>query len=170
MKSVLFAALLSLVIAVPSLAAIETGHGQSNISAKKGKGKGEPAPKDRDERTGDDEDKDPREETYEGNDRNSGGSFDGGGYSGGGYDGGGRGGGDGGMGSEIFFVPHAKTYPVTTNTKVEDRGDVLVYTTRTHEDISADETCTTVSVVVIAKATGKIISSETDEYCNRWPL
>lgn len=167
MKTILLAALLSVAFAAPAFATI--GSGDHNvISAKKGKGKTEPAPKDGEERG---EEKDPREETYEGNDR-GGGSFDGGGYGGGGFDGGGYGGGDGGgMIGEIFSVAgKGKTYPVTTNTTVEDRGDVLVYTTRTQEDISYDETCTTITVLTVAKATGKVISSESQEFCNRWPM
>lgn len=170
MKSILLTALLSLAVAAPSFASLNGDQAQDVIAAKKGKGKSEPAPKDRDEREGGGDEKDPREETYEGNDRNSGGSFDGGGYTGGGYDGGDYGGGGGGMIGEIFSVPNGKTYPVTTNTTVEDRGETVVYTTRTQEDISADETCTTISVLVVAKSTGKVISSESNEYCNRWPL
>lgn len=169
MKTILLAALLSLSFAAPVFANI-SDNSQDVVSAKKGKGKSEPAPKEDDGGRG--EEKDPREETYEGNDRNSGGSFDGGGYGSGGFDGGGYGGGDGGgMIGEIFSVPgKGKTYPVTSNTTVEDRGDVLVYTTRTQEDISYDETCTTVSVLVVAKSTGKVISSDSNEYCNRWPM
>lgn len=161
MKTILLAALLSLSFAAPVFANI-SDNSQDVVSAKKGKGKSEPAPKEDDGGRG--EEKDPREETYEGNDRNSGGSFDGGGYGSGGFDG-------GGMIGEIFSVPgKGKTYPVTSNTTVEDRGDVLVYTTRTQEDISYDETCTTVSVLVVAKSTGKVISSDSNEYCNRWPM
>nr|BFD67961.1 hypothetical protein HAGR004_29830 [Bdellovibrio sp. HAGR004] len=160
MKTILLAALLSVAFAAPTFANITSGD-QNVVSAKKGKGKSEPAPKDGEERG---EEKDPREETYEGNDR-GGGSFDGGGYGSGGFDGGG-----GGMIGEIFSVPNSKTYPVTSSTKVEDRGDVLVYTTHTQEDISYDETCTTISVLVVAKATGKVISSESQEFCNRWPM
>ncbi|UXR65252.1 hypothetical protein EZJ49_03180 [Bdellovibrio bacteriovorus] len=169
MKNILLAALLSVAFVAPAFANVGSGD-QNVISAKKGKGKSEPAPKDGEERG---EEKDPREETYEGNDR-GGGSFDGGGYGGGGFDGGGYGGGDGGGGGmigEIFSVAgKGKTYPVTSNTTVEDRGEILVYTTRTQEDISYDETCTTITVLTVAKSTGKVISSESNEYCNRWPM
>lgn len=140
--------------------------------AKKSNKKSEPAPGD--ERRGGGEESDPREETYEGNER-GGGSFDGGGYSGGddrggGYwDGGGYGGG-GGMAGEIFYVPGGKTYPVTRNIKTEDRGDVIVQTIVEHEDIDASETCTTITEMVIDKKTQKVISSNTREFCNRWPL
>lgn len=170
MKTILMAALLSLAFAAPTFASIDSEKSQDVVSAKKGKGKSEPAPKDEDGRG---EEKDPREGTYEGNDRNSGGSFDGGGYDNGGFDGGGYGGGDsggGGMIGEIFSVPYSKTYPVTTGTTVEDRGDILVYTTRTQEDISYDETCTTISVITVAKSTGKVLSSESNEYCHRFPM
>lgn len=133
---------------------------QGEVISKKGGKQSEPAPKDRDERQGGNETPDSREETYEGNDRNSGGSFDGGGYEGSG----------GGMGSEIFLVRGGKTYPVTRNLKTEDRGSVIVYTTTEQEDISADETCTTITTTVVDKATKKVISSDTQEFCNRWPL
>lgn len=130
----------------------------SEILAKKSSKKSEPAPKE-DERGG--EEYDPRQGTFEGNER-GGGSFDGGGYEGGGD--------EGGMIGEIFFTRNGKTYPITTHTKTEDRGNVVVYTTTVQEDISASETCTTVTVTVIDKATKTIVSSETNEFCNRYPL
>ncbi len=115
----------------------------------------EPAPPDRDQRRGGGEPVDPHQETYEGNDR-SGEVFDGGGYSGSG----------GGMGSEIFFTPNAKTYPVTTSTRTEEIGDIVIYTTTVHEDISAEESCTMVTKMVVEKTTGKVLSTDTKEYCN----
>ncbi|UOF02846.1 hypothetical protein [Bdellovibrio reynosensis] len=130
----------------------------SEVLAKKSSKKSEPAPKE-DERGG--EEYDPRQGTYEGNDR-GGGSFDGGGYDGGSD--------EGGMIGEIFFVRNSKTYPITTNTKTEDRGDVVVYTTTVQEDISANESCTTVTVVVIEKATNSIVSSDSNYFCNSYPL
>jgi|GEM_PF-1741851 len=156
MKSLLLVTLLSLSVASVSYASLSS---QSAVTAKKGKS--EPAPKDRDERNGGNEESDPREETYEGNER-GGGAFDGGGYEG---DGG------GGMLGEIFHVRGGgKTYPVTTNVKTEDRGDVIVYTTTVQEDLSASETCTTVTVTVVDKASQKVISADSNEFCNRWPL
>lgn len=92
--------------------------------------------------------------------RGTGGSFDGGGYDDG-----------GGMIGEIFLTRGSgKTYPVTNKTTKEDRGTVIVYTTITQEDISADETCTTRTVTVVDKATGKTIKTDSDTYCNVWPL
>ncbi len=160
MKALLLVALVSLSLTAQASVVSQDLGSQDVISAKKGKdkGKSEPAPKDDDRKGGGDE-VDPRQGTYEGNDRDGGGYFDGGGYNDG-----------GGMIGEIFYAPNAKTYPVTTTTTSEDRGDVIVYTTRVQEDISADETCTTISVVTVAKSTGKVISSESNEYCNRWPL
>lgn len=155
MKALILAALISIAFATPVHSAFAA---QGNV-AKKSK-KSEPAPKDSDERQGGNETPDSREETYEGNDR-GGGSFDGGGHEGSG----------GGMGSELFSVKFGgKTYPVGTHTKTEDRGNVIVYTTTTQEDISADETCTTVTTVVVDKATRKVLSTDSDEFCNRWPL
>lgn len=160
MKTMLLAALLAVSFAAPTYASVLSDNSQEVVSAKKGKGKSEPAPKDRDEREGGGDEVDPRQETYEGNDRGGGGgSFDGGGYNDG-----------GGMAGEIFSVPQSKTYPVTTNTKVEDRGDVVIYTTVVQEDVSSEETCTTVSVLVVEKATGKKLSSESKESCSHLPL
>lgn len=159
MKSVLFVALIALSFTAHSAVATAS-QAEDVVSAKKGKSKSEPAPKDRDERDGGGEEVDPRQETYEGNDRSEGGGyFDGGGYNDG-----------GGMIGEIFTVPSGKTYPVTTNVKKEDRGDVIVYTTTVQEDISASETCTTIVTTVVDKVTGKAISSDSNEFCNRWPL
>lgn len=151
---------LTAVLAVSMAAAtVSVAHANSDVVAKKGKS--EPAPKDRDERNGGGETPDPREETYEGNDRNSGGSFDGGGYDGGS--------GGGGMMSEIFYVKQSGKNK-GANIKVEDRGDVMVYTEVSHEDIDASETCTTIKRTIVDKATGKVLSSDSIEYCNRWPL
>lgn len=162
MKTMLLVAILSLSLGVSANAAIN--HGDSVI-AKKDKGHVEPAPKDRDERKGGEETPDSREETYEGNDRTDGGHLD---------DGDGYGGGEGGMIGELFYVPgkggNTKTYPVTTNVKKEDRGDVIVYTTTVHEDMSASETCTTVTVTVVDKKSNKVIKTDSNEYCNTWPL
>ena len=153
MKTMLLVAILSLSLGVTANA------------AKQDKGHVEPIPKERDERKGGGEQPDSREETYEGNDRTDGGHLD---------DGGGYNGDEGGMIGELFYVPgkggNSKTFPVTTTTKKEDRGDVLVYTTTVHEDISASETCTTVTVTVVDKKSGKAIKSDSNEYCNAWPL
>lgn len=152
MKSLLLTALLSLSVISFASAATQT---HSSVVAKKGKS--EPAPKE-EGRGGNEEAPLPQEGTYEGNER-GGGSFDGGGYEGDG----------GGMGGELFYK-NTKTYPVTTTTKTEDRGDVVVHTTTVQEDISASETCTTVTVTLVAKSTGRVISSDSNEFCNRWPL
>ena len=73
-------------------------------------------------------------------------------------------------GSDYGLVRGGKTYPVTRNLKTEDRGDVIVYTVTEHEDISADETCTTITTTVVEKATKKVLKTDTKEFCNRWPL
>ncbi len=159
MKTLLLTALIALCFAIgttPSQSHART----SDVVQAKSKGKSEPAPKDQDERSGGGEGHDPREETYEGNDRNSGGSFDGGGYSGG--DG-------GGMGSELFYVKNSGKAR-GANVKVEDRGDVLIYTEISQEDLSASETCTTITKVTVDKATGKTLATDKTEYCNQWPL
>ncbi len=157
MKSLILAVLVSFAMVVHAGASTDS---LDLVSAKKGK-KSEPAPKDRDERTGGEETPDSREETYEGNDRGGGGgSFDGGGYDGGG----------GGMAGELFYAPTTKTYPVTSNVKTEDRGDVIIYTTTIQEDISASETCTKIVVTVVDKKTKKVLSTDSDEFCNHWPL
>lgn len=154
MKFMIFAAMLAFALSSLSPSAY----------AKK---KSEPAPKE--DTRGSGEEKDPREETYEGNDRNSGGSFDGGGYTGGGFDGGGYGGSEGGgMMSEIFYV---KQDPTTGgNVTVEERGNVLVYTEVSHEDMNASETCTTITRTTVDKKTGKVLATDSTQYCNNWPL
>ncbi len=76
----------------------------------------------------------------------------------------------GGMMGELFYTQPKKTYPTTSNVKKEDRGTTIVYTTVTQEDISASETCTTIVVTVVEKASGKVISTDSKEYCNTWPL
>lgn len=156
MKALLIAVLVSFSFAAQ--ANISLGHDE--LISKKGGSKSEPAPKDNDERKGGGETPDPREETYEGNDRNSGGAFDGGGYEGDG----------GGMGSEIFFKRGGRVHPVTNHLKTEDRGSVIVYTITEQEDISADETCTKITTTVVDKETQKVLSTDSQEFCNRWPL
>lgn len=150
MKSVLLAVLISFSM---------VANASDDLLAKKGK-KSEPPPADRDERTGGGDEVDPRQETYEGNGREGatgGGYFDGGGY--GGSDGTG-----GGMIGEIFRITGGSE-PVTS-TKIEDRGDVVVYTTVIHKAVSPTEVCTTESVIVVDKKTNKVVSSESAEYCN----
>lgn len=161
MKALVLAALISLTFVAHSSLAVGA---QNTVNAKKGGKKSEPAPKDRDERKGGGEEPSSREETYEGNDRSNGGDFDGGGYSedGGGY--------NLEVSSETSLVRGGKTYPVTRNLRTEDRGDVIVYTVTEHEDISADETCTTITTTVVEKATKKVLKTDTKEFCNRWPL
>lgn len=151
MKSLLLAVLVSFSF-VSYASASNTS--QDVVSAKKGKS--EPAPKDRDERKGGDEEVDPRQGTYEGNDRD-GGSFDGGGYEG---DGGG-----GGMIGEIFYIHGSPYLPVTTTSKKEDRGDVIVYTIITRQAVGPTQMCTTTTVTTVEKATEKVLSSNTDTYC-----
>ncbi|WP_413944180.1 hypothetical protein [Bdellovibrio sp. HCB-162] len=151
MKSLLLAVLVS--FSLVSYAGVSQAS-QDVVFAKKGKS--EPAPKDRDERKGGNEDVDPRQETYEGNDRD-GGSFDGGGYEGDS--------GEGGMIGEIFYAPGSAHQPVTTTSKKEDRGDVIVYTIITRQAVSPTELCTTTTVTTVHKATEKVVSSDTDTYC-----
>ncbi|WII71310.1 hypothetical protein QJS83_12640 [Bdellovibrio sp. 22V] len=171
MKSLILAALLTLSFAAQAEPKIKgtpdrdnkttcdafgcTDEDTTDVISKK-KDKGEPAPKDRDERGNGNEEVDPRQETYEGNDR-GGGSFDGGGYEG---DGGG-----GGMIGEIFYVPGSAHQPVTTTSTREDRGDVIVYTIITRQAVSPTELCTTTTVTTVHKTTEKVISSNTDTYC-----
>ncbi|MDG0818007.1 hypothetical protein [Bdellovibrio svalbardensis] len=160
MKTLSLTVLIALSFAMSSTPSVSFANTSEEVQAKS-KGKSEPAPKDQDDRDGGGEGHDPREGTYEGNDRNGGGSFDGGGYSGG--DGG------GGMAGELFYVKNSgKT--LGANVKVEDRGSVLVYTETSHEDISASETCTTITRVTVDKATGKTLATDKVEYCNQWPL
>lgn len=135
---------------------------QEELVSKKGGKKSEPAPKDRDERKGGEESPHPRQETYEGNDRGNGG--------GGSFDGSGSGEGSG-FDSEIFKVRGGKKYAPKTNVlKTEDRGTVIVYTSVEQEDVSASETCTTITTTVVDKATETVLSEEVEEYCNNWPL
>lgn len=159
------ALLLSFALVFSFVASTQVALGaQSSVSAKKGGKKNEPAPKDRDER---DEDKGgenspgSREETYEGNDRGGGDSYE---------DGGGYGGGGGGMGGELFRVHIGDIFPVTHLLKTEDRGTVIVYTKTEQFDTSASETCSTVTTTVVDKATQKVISEDVEEFCNNWPL
>lgn len=158
MKTFILVTLVSLSLVAQASTSHTDQKSQETVSAKKSKGRGEPAPKD-DDRQGGGDGVDPRQENYEGNDRDGGGSFDGGGYEGD----------DGGFGSELFFV-NTKVKPTTTTSTTEDRGDFVIYTTRVHEDVAADETCTTVTIVTVAKSNGKTISTNSDYYCNRWPL
>lgn len=126
------------------------------VAKKSSSKKSEPAPKENNDR---DEEADPRQGTYEGNDR-GGGSFDGGGYEGGGD--------EGGMIGEIFMTPENKSFKTTSST-TEDRGDVIVYTTTVLQDFSAAKTCTTVNVTTVDKQTGAVISSDDSEFCDSWP-
>ena len=159
MKALALAVLMSFSFAAQ--ANISVGSNDELISkSRKGGHHVEPAPKDRDERKGGEEQPDSREETYEGNDRGHGGSFDGGGYEGDG----------GGMAGELFRVKGLKFEPKTNTLKTEDRGDVIVYTSSESQDISADETCTVITKTVVDKATNKVLSTDTDEFCTIWPL
>ncbi|MBO9667492.1 MAG: hypothetical protein J7501_11855 [Bdellovibrio sp.] len=137
MKKMIAASLLTAlavpVIAFPVLAKSDV------ISAKKGKS--EPAPKEG--RDGGGEGSDPREGTYEGNDR--GGSFDGGGYEGGG-------GGGGSFEGELFR-------------SVEDRGDVLLVTSEVTTEVAPAETCTATTKKAIDKVTQKVIKTDVSEVC-----
>lgn len=158
MKTMMLVAVLSLSLGFQAQAMIS---GHDAVISKKGHV--EPAPKDRDERKDGEEEKDSREETYEGRERTDRGHLDGDGF----------GGDEGGMMGELFYVPGqhgGKTHPVTTNVKKEDRGDVIVYTTVTHQDMSATEVCTTVVVTVVDKKTNKVIKTDSSEYCNEWRL
>lgn len=157
MKSIIVMALI-LGFTVHALDAQAISHKSQEISAKsKGKGKSEPTPKEDDRKGGGDE-TDPRQGTFEGNDRDEGGTFDGGGYSGG-DDG-------GGFIGEIFSEANNRTYPTRTTSSVEDRGEVLVYTTQIQEDVSASETCVTTIVSVVDKTTGKSLKADSDRFCN----
>lgn len=119
--------------------------------------------KDQDQRQGGGDQPDSREETYESNDRNSGSNSSDYGY---GYEDRGDG---GGMMSEIFSVPKKGVDVENTRTEVEDRGDVLVYTTRSFEAVSADKVCFTTSVLVVSKADGSVVSSESETKCSVLP-
>lgn len=158
MKSLIVMAMI-LGFTVHALDAKAVSHKSQEISAKsKGKGKSEPAPKEDDRKGGGDE-VDPRQGTFEGNDRGErGGTFDGGGYSGGDD--------SGGFIGEIFSPADNRTYPTRTTTNVEDRGEVLVYTTMIQEDVSASETCVTTIVSVVDKASGKSLKTDSDRFCN----
>lgn len=129
------------------------------VSAKKSDKKSEPAPKDKSERKGENEGREPRLETYEGNDRDQGTGV-----------GGGRFEEDGGFAGELFRVQPGRAHPITTSIKTEDRGDVIVQTIIQHEEVSAEETCMTKTVTIINKSNQKVISSETEEFCNRYAL
>lgn len=157
MKALFLAILVSSALVVQVSAA---GSSQDDVLSKKSGGKSEPAPKDPDERKGGGETPAPRDESYEGNDREDGGEFDGGGYEGDG----------GGMIGEVFRARGGKAQPVTRHLKTEDRGSVIIYTSTEYEDIGADETCTIVTTTVVDKATRKVISADSEEFCNRWPL
>lgn len=119
--------------------------------------------KDDEQRQGGGDQPSSREETYEGNDRNSGSNSS---DYGNGYEDRGDG---GGMMSEIFSVPKKGIDKENSSTEVEDRGDVLVYTTRSFEAISADEVCFTTSVLVVSKKDGSVVSSETETKCTGLP-
>jgi hypothetical protein len=157
MKSIIVMALI-LGFTVHALDAKAISHKSQEISAKS-KGKSEPAPRDGGDRKGGGDEKDPRQGTDEGNERDGGGTFDGGGYSGGDDSG-------GGFIGEIFSTPDGYTYPSRTTSSVEDRGEVLVYTTQIQEDINASETCVTTIVSVVDKATGKSLKTDSDRFCN----
>lgn len=55
--------------------------------------------------------------------------------------------------------------PVTRITKTEDRGDVVVTTITTQQAVAADLLCTTVTVIVVDKATEETLSSNTEHSC-----
>lgn len=149
MKALILAALVAISFTVPSAT-----FAVSNVIAKKS----EPAPKDRDERKGGEERPDSREETYEGNSR--GGSFDGGGYDNGT---------EGGMIGEVFYAKN-QGKKLGPGMKVEDRGATLAYTEVSYEDMSASETCTTITRTVVDKVSKKVLSHDSDTFCNNWPL
>ena len=149
MKALVLTALVAFSLAAPSATLAV-----SDMIAKKS----EPAPKDRDERKNGEERPDPREETYEGNSR--GGSFDGGGYDSGS---------EGGMIGEVFYVKN-QGKKLAPGVKLEDRGTTLVYTEISYEDMSASETCTTITRTVLDKASKKVLSQDSDTFCNNWPL
>lgn len=126
------------------------------VSAKKGKR--EPIPVDRDDRRGGGETPHPREETYEGNER-GGGSYE---------DGSGSGDGEGGMIGELFYTAGVSPRAPKTSTSSEDLGEVVVHTVKIQRVVSAFEVCVETTVVVIEKASGKVVSSERSEYCNHY--
>lgn len=163
MKILSMTALIALSFAINTAPSSAVAADQSEVvqAKAKSKSKSEPAPTPKDEAgRGPREEFDPRREAHEGNGRNEGGAFDGGGY---------RDETGNGMGSEVFYVKHPGK-DRSFGPQVEDRGDVLIYTSVTHEDISASETCTTVTRVTVDKATAKTLETDTTEYCNKWPL
>lgn len=78
--------------------------------------------------------------------------------------------GGGGMINELFSVQALRAHPPKNTVRKEDRGSTVVYTTMSQEDMSASETCTTIVVTVVEKATGKVLSTQSREDCNTWPL
>lgn len=158
MKNILLAAALSFAFAISASAAKKPSHGEG--TPERGSGTTGPACPSYD--CNDEPDRGPdgkHQETYEeGNDPSDDGYI------------GDDGGGAGGMIGELFYTQPQKTYPVKTNVKKEDRGATIVYTTITQEDISASETCTTIVTTEVEKKSGKVLSTDTKEYCNVWPL
>ncbi len=146
MKAIVLAALMCLTFVGNSSLA----EGSQNIlSSKKADKNQEPVPKSRDENRGGGEEPRSLEETYEGNDRSGGIDLDGG---------------------ESRLLNGGKSYPITRNLRTEDQGDVIIFTLTEHEDISADETCTTITRTVVEKVTKKVLKTDTKEFCNRWTM
>lgn len=147
MKSLIFAVLIALSFSVQANTTVATNPDEVKSD---------------EQRTGGGDQPSNREETYEGNDRNSGNSSD----YGYGYEDRGDG---GGMMSEIFSIPKTGIDRENTTTDVEDRGDVLVYTTRSFEAVDAEVVCFTTSTLVVSKKDGTIVSSDSETKCTALP-
>ncbi|MFM6930563.1 MAG: hypothetical protein ACKOX6_19020 [Bdellovibrio sp.] len=110
--------------------------------------KTEPAPAE--DTRGSNEETEPRQETYEGNDR-------GGGDASGGFN---EGGGGGGVEGTLFTSVGS-----TVNQTTEDRGDVLVIRRQVVTPGRGTEICVVSTTKVIDKATQKVIKSDSSELC-----
>lgn len=139
-KNVVFAVLLTLVVPQFSIAKNKTVSVQT-----------EPAPSENDDRNNTSEDKNPRNETYEGNDRGgNGGAYDDGGY-----------GGNGGMGGELFRTANGSYFKQT----IEDRGSVLVIKSQVLSSTDSSELCSVYTENLVDKVTKKVLKTETNQQC-----
>lgn len=58
--------------------------------------------------------------------------------------------------------------PVNVNVQTEDRGDVIVQTITTSYAVDSVEFCIVKSVVVTEKATGTVLSNQTESNCTSY--
>jgi len=139
MKKLILGSLVAM-LSVPMLSLAGVAKAGSSI-------KTEPAPAE--DTRGSNEETDPRQETYEGNDR-------GGGDASGGF----NEGGGGGVEATLFTSVGS-----TVNQTTEDRGDVLVIRRQVMTPVGGTEICVVSTVKVIDKATQKVIKSDKSELC-----